>query len=114
MNMVDFKYYNNTIIGFINDFISIDEVLEKLLSIEFKNQTTIILDSLLYYGNTSQRYSRIDIDNGKLISFEFVDIDKNHPIRIISLEYFYNNKHLLKNSTVDCYSRNLINRRVIV
>ena len=76
------------------------EYKKELKSLGIKNGT-IIFDTILYSGNTNNRFLTTEIKNGKFKMYRYTtEIGYDHPIRKMTCDFLRAHKESLKNSNL--------------
>ncbi|MDY3360015.1 MAG: type II toxin-antitoxin system RnlB family antitoxin [Clostridium celatum] len=70
----------------------------------------ILIDSLLYSGNSNERFIKANFIDGDFIkgSFEFVDIERGNVIRKITSDYLRDNQELIEFSILSTMQKRLV------
>ena len=88
--------------------------VEKEISNRFKagKKSRILFDTLLYAGNTPDRFIHADYNDGAFDrnSFEFVNVPKKDHLREQSLNFFIDHSKYIENSTM----LNSIQKKIIL
>lgn len=65
-------------------------------------ELNILLDTLLYSGNTEERFISCRMINGRILpkSFNFVNISKDSIYRELASEFYVNHKELINTSPI--------------
>ncbi|GEM_PF-738295 len=87
----------------------LDKIKENLKIRGIKGR--ILIDSLLYEGNSNKRFIEVYFDGNEYIkdSFEFTNIERGNKIRKITSDYLRGNNELLEYSILTLLQKKMIN-----
>lgn len=88
----------------------IDDINIELSQKYHLKQFKVVFDLLLNMGNNSERFLEAIYDEKerKVVSFNFIEPDKNSILRKTTSEYFKSNVNILENSVLNSQQKKLI------
>lgn len=114
---LSFYLVEEYILAIINQSLSPASVLEDIkefLEGQKLVDAQVIVDGLMFYGNTNQRFMKLIYKDEEFIDFDFISISRRNLLKIKSCQHFYENQFLLDYSLLNESTRNLLKKGIAV